>query len=621
MARQLQIDPVTGLPAVPYSGGALPLALGPGDLSGAGLSTEGPPGVPQPPEAEPDMRVAGPGGGNGGGGYMFGVPNIGSTALPTEPIKKAIGWTDPSKRAVPEGSPRAAEIAAREPASVKAAVPAVDPRTLATPGANGNMPAQASAEPEVDPLVQQAMREAMRGGGGGPRQLGVTGETRKLKIFERGADPELAQQAEQAQLASAGYNEQLAMALNKRHEEGYQAYVGEQAARAGQLAAAEERYAQKQAALQQYAAKRDALAAEAQQMKTPQMEDYWASKSTFAKIATAISIALGGALQGLRGGPNPGLEMANMAINQWMGEQKEAYNRKREGVKDAENQYARMVEAFGSERLAEEHLREQAWGVRDGLLKAYAEKVGTPNALEQYNQLMLADEAEKAALRARASQGAEVEVEQKLSMQGGGGGGTPGILKVLRAGAEAKGLRDKIEGRDAGSQPSREVQNEKVEGITGALEAIEAADEVEHTLRRLGAENADFDDPLGGPGDWLASIPGTEGRQLRQNLEQQTGLLARGIQKSLGKSDNDARLANEMAAGGGAGMQRRKAAQTARQRAVGSLQTIVSSLTPQQQQSLLQSLEQNSPARAAQVRAAIGATGTPQTAASERPAF
>lgn len=614
-------DPASGLPAVQTASGALlPLPLSADDMSLAGAQLAGPPGLPPAPDMGPDLRVAGPGGGPSGGG-LFGVPGLSAGTLPVEPIRQAIGWRDPAEQGALPGSPLAAKLASQPPRQ-DAPVPraGVDPATLARPrlAAPPASPAPQDAPSGLeDPLVRQAMAEAMRGGGGGPRRLGVTSETHKLTRPEAPIDPALASRANEAQMAADKYGEMQAMALTERREQAYQAQQAELAARSGQLQAQQERHEAQQALLRDYQAKRDAVASEAAQMKVPQMEDYWASRGTMAKMATALSITLGGALQGLRGGQNPGLEMSNQEIERWISSQREAYERARGKVADADNQYAKMVQAFGSENLALEHLREQAWTVRDGMLRAYAEKIGTPSALENYNQAMLQGEAERAALQARASQGAMVEIEQKLNMQGGGGG-SPGVLKMLRAGAEARKLRDVIAGGDEKPAFQREVQNEKVEGITGALEAIEAADEVESALTRLGVDS-DVDDPLSGAWDSTAgNIPGTQQRAIKQRLEQQTALLARGIQKSLGKSDNDAKLADQMATGGGSVAQRRMAAQAARQRSTGSLQNIVSSLTPAQQQALIRSLRANSPERAAQVEAAIGAVATPQMAPSEQ---
>ncbi|HKY41384.1 MAG TPA: hypothetical protein VJN18_35870 [Polyangiaceae bacterium] len=639
---QYIIDPATGMPVIQSAGGAaLPLPLSPLELEAAGF------GPPAPPEV-PDARLASNAGipdlppeagipsefGRGAKPAHSWAADLSQFNAPVSPSEqKAIderraAATAQSKAQAEENARRrasAAYAAAQDRAAAaraEAARPSVDPSTLARGGGpGGGQVASAQGDPSGldDPLIQQAMAEAMRGsGGGGPRQLGVTGQTRKYKMA--GEVPlEVSQATGEAQGASDAYNEQLAMALDRRREEAYQVTQGEMAARAGQMAAVAERQAQQRQMLGQYEAKRDAAAAEAAQLKVPQMEEYWGSRTTLTRVATALSIALGGALSGLRGGPNQGLEASNQEIERWIVSQREEYQRAREQTQDIDNQYARMVRNFESENLAEQHLREQAWSVRDGMLKSYAEKVGNPGALEAFNQAQLETEAKRAALRQQAFADASVEIEEKLAMQGGGGGGQSGVLKMLRAGAEAKKLKDVIAGAE-GQQPfQREVQNEKVEGINGALEAIEAADEVQASLRRLGAEGSDLDDPLSGAWDsTLGNIPGTDQRKVKQRLDQQTALLARGIQQSLGKSDNDARLADEMAAGGGSGLQRDNAAKVARQRAQGRLQGIVSSLTPAQQQTLLQSLRANSPARAAQVEAAIAATATPQIAPSEQ---
>lgn len=623
------LDPATGQPMLQTASGAfIPLPLSEEEMRQAGAQLAPPPGVDAvaPPQG-PDMRVAGPGGGSAdlGGAdpamaqFIAEQNQAGQVAAMRQQL--ATQQAAPPQTGTHPTQDRFGQLEQLGQARPAQRASGVDPSTLAR-GGTGGAPQQ--EQPGTtgldDPLVQQAMAEAMRagGGGGGPRRMGVTGETHKYKGFQAPMDPRLAQQASEAQLASEGYNEQLAMSLRDRQQQAYEATQGELAARSGQLAAVQQRYEQQQAMLQDYTAKRDALIEEARQMKSPDQRTYWQEAGTVGRLTAGLSMVFGGALAGLRGGQNMGLEATRMAVDDWMRVRKDEYDRVRDSAQAADTQLGKLVQQFGSENLALEHMRLQAWEVRDAMLKSYAEKIGTPDALEIYNQAMLQSEAEKAAVAARASQGAEVEIEQKLSMQGGGGGGQPGVLKMLRAGAEAKKLKDVIAGAD-GQQPfQREVQNEKVEGITGALEAIEAADEVQHTLRQLDKADDDFDNPLSGPLDFAARLPGTDARRQRQALEQQTALLARGLQQSLGKSDNDARLADEMAEGGGSGRQRFMAAQTGKQRAQGKLQNIVASLTPAQQQTLLRSLETNSPARAAQVRAAIAATSNPQAAASEQ---
>ena len=619
MAGGYIIDPATGMPAVQTAGGVmLPLPLSDEELRAAGAQL-GPGGPPAP---APDMRVAGPGGGSDLGPADPAMAQFIADQKQQEQVNALRQQLAPppatnSHAAPPSRADELERLGQQQPGGPGG----VDPSTLARRGGGGQAPQQ-QGEPGFDPLVQQAMAEAMRGGGGGgPRGLGQTGETRKLKTTQFAMDPEMAQRAEQAQLASQGYDEQLAMSLQQRHQQAYEAQQSEYAARAGQLQAQQARFERQQSMLQDYAAKRDAAIEEARQLKAPQMEEYWGSRSTLANVMTGLSIALGGALQGLRGGQNPGLEMSNQSIERWLQAKRADYENVKDSADRMDTQFGRMVQQFGSENQALEHMRLQAWEVRDGMLKSYAEKIGTPDALENYNQAMLKGEAEKAAAQARASQGAEVEIEQKLSMQGGGGGGRPkGVLDMARAGAEMTGLLNKIKGVEA-STGGREVSPEKVNLVNSALSTVESSDEVLRLLGDMGASDSDFDDPLGGPIDSLRGLAGGKYRERRQRLEQSTQVLARNLQSSrkMGASDDDRKQADLMAGMDKSGQERRLAAETERGAALGALQTTLASLTPQQQRDLINQLRVKSPTRAAQVEAAIGAVGTPQIAASERP--
>jgi hypothetical protein len=263
-----------------------------------------------------------------------------------------------------------------------------------------------------------------------------------------GAVPEaVSTDAAESRRASNDYDRALANQITEKRDEAYQAYMTEQAARAGAVDAQRERQQHQQQQLREYEQKRDKLEAEAASMKAPQVEDYWGSRSTASKLATAISITLGGALQGLRGGTNTGLDAANRAVDQWVTEQREDYQRARGKVSDADNKYARMVKTFGDENLAEQNLRIQAHDIRDNMLKTYAEKIGTPSAMEAYQQTMLQSQAARAEAQKKAYQDAGADIEQKFSMQGGGGAGGGGtILKRLRAEAEAKKLFDERNG-------------------------------------------------------------------------------------------------------------------------------------------------------------------------------
>jgi hypothetical protein len=590
-------DPQTGLPVMQTPGGQpLYLPLSPDDMAQAGAQLAPPTGVGPiaPPAPGPDMRVAGPGGGPPGSG-LFGIPGMNAGTSPIEPIKQAIGWHDPEKAGAAPGSPLAAQIAAESPpppAGQAGPQPArIFPGQSRPVGAEQGAPAQGDGTD--DPLVRQAMAEAMRGGGGGgPRGLGVTAQTRKYKV--QGEIPDaVRQQANDAMGASDAYNEQLAMSLDKRQTQAYEAQQAEYQGRMQAVADQRALQAEQQKHLADFEAKWDAQNAETAQMKAPQMEDYWGSKSTMAKMATALSITLGGALQGLNGGgENPGLKMSNDAIDRWMVEQKDAYQRSKDTGDRMATQYGRMVQSYGSQNRAEQRLRDQAYGVRDAMMQSYAHRIGTPGALEAYNQAQLQSEAERSKMQEKAYADAGAEIEEKLSMQGGGGGGKPkGVLDMLRAGAEAKKLKDTIEG-GTGPNPGRGIESGKTESLTAALNTIDAADEITSTLAEMGADDDDTDNPRAGAYDYVTkNIPGTNTRKLGQNLDQSTVALARGIQQTLGKSDNDAKLADQMAnGGGGSGRERKAAALRAREKAVASAKIELSGLTPDQRSAFLQAL-------------------------------
>lgn len=600
MAGGYLIDPATGGPAVRTASGALlPLPLTQDDLTAAGMP--GPPGAPVAPPMGPDLRVAGPGGGPMAqwGNEIPVLPE----PTPQEQQASQAAAMRAKLAAAGVGGPTTNEHASQPdgPSWITAGQnmppgPAkVDPAELATQRQPASQSAQ-NAGPGgggLDPMVQAVYEESLRGGGGGggPRRLGVSGETHKFTTVENpGGDPALRAKSEEALNASDKYSEELAKSLNIRQQQAFEATQGEYAARAGQMAAAQQRFEAQQAMLQDYQAKRDAMVQEAAQMKTPQMEDYWKSRGTFANVLTGLSIALGGALQGLRGGQNPGLEMSNQSIERWIAEQKEAYNRAEGRVTDADNQFARMVQMFGSENLATEHLRDQAWHVRDGMLRDYAQKIGTPSALEAYNQAMLQTEAQRAELQARASQGAQVEIEQKLAMQGGGGGGAPTVLSALEKAARAKKALNTTSGDD--QQPERAITEGTTDAIGGALDTVLAARGVKGRLQKLNVATDDTDDPRSGAFDYVTkNIPGTETRRTGQDLDLDTEQLARGAQQFLGKSDNDATLAEKQAKGiGGSGRERFQSADRLEKKAVSKIKLHVSGMTPQQRRAWLNSL-------------------------------
>jgi hypothetical protein len=206
------------------------------------------------------------------------------------------------------------------------------------------------------------------------------------------------------------------------------------------------------------------------------------------------------------------------------------------------------------------------------------------------------------------------EISYKQGAPTGGGGRPPRTVDALEEAARGEKALNVIMGKS--DSQGREVQGEKLGDVNAAMETLEAADAISRDIKGLGAESSDIDDPLSGPIDAAARLIGTggSGRRTRQSLESNTQRLARGIQQSLGKSDNDAKLADQMAIGDGSGVSRLRQAETARRAALGRIQTAVAGMTPQQRQTFLRGLTAE---RRTQVNEALSATAQPVRAASE----
>jgi hypothetical protein len=614
------IDPQTGMPLLQTpGGGALPLPLSPEDMAAAGAEqSPAPPNwAPQVPE---ELRGLPPGAvAQNAGDGVFGPMQNGIDpsffkktpqqeraqlldavgAAPAAPVAHAASAAQPSKlqsyadRGIPTGP---------KPGSVS-------PSELAKPSGGGQ---SQSGGAGMDPAVEQVFREALqRQGGGGPQRLRVTGQT--AKFFQPGEVPqEVSEEAERARQANEGYTLELADRADDRTQKVYEARQAEAGYRMSQIEVERTRQAEQQRMLDDYSAKRDTMVQQASALKAPEMEDYWGSKSDLAKMMTAVSIAIGGALQGLRGGSNPGLEMSNQAIDRWVASKREEYARAKDKADAADNQYAKMVQSFGSENLATANLREQAYSVRDAMLTDYAQQMGTVPAKDAAAQLLLTEQQRRAEGKAQAYAAAGKEIEEKLSLSGGGGG-SPRLLKALQDASQAKEYLDKIQGK--GAEPSREVQGEKVDKLTAAIDAIDAADSVQRSIGKLGYADRDADDPLSGAIDAVAAaVPGSDTRRTTQDLEQDTFRLARAAQVSLGKSDNDAALADRQAAGGGSGLQRVQAAERIRRRSLATVQDTLASMTPAQRNAFLQNLP---PERRQQIEGALKSAARPTLAPSE----
>jgi hypothetical protein len=362
---------------------------------------------------------------------------------------------------------------------------------------------------------------------------------------------------------------------------------------------------------------------EAESTEPRTKSEVWESKSGFAQAMAFLSVALGGLTAGLgrNGGKNPGWDMLNNFLDAEVeGERYKAESRKKLGM-EAKNDVERAMVAYGDLDMA--------------VLESKNRKLANVMAMTQQ---MLASKGMDATAKMRGEQVYAAAQEQFLANQqqlfdqiagkitkeeinfkpgvSGGGGSAPTTLEALEKAARAKKAIGTIAGESTGF--TRSVEGDKLDDVNGAMEALDAAEAVERDVRALGAESSDFDDPLSGPLDRIAGVVGTggSGRRSRQSLDSNTKRLARGIQQSLGKSDNDARLADEMAVGDGSGLSRLRAAETARKQALGRIQTAAAGMTPQQREAFLQGL---TPERRSQVQDALRATAKVRRSDTEAP--
>lgn len=117
-------------------------------------------------------------------------------------------------------------------------------------------------------------------------------------------------------------------------------------ARARQAVADQEAAARKQE-LEQRTQDIDSSAKALSQMRMDP-DRFWASRTTGQKIMSTISLALGGFVQGMRGGSNVGLDMLNAQIDRDIKAQEFAYNATRDTVQAKQTAFSMAMQKYGS---------------------------------------------------------------------------------------------------------------------------------------------------------------------------------------------------------------------------------------------------------------------------------
>lgn len=491
------------------SGAGLPLPLSEQQMAMAGAQLAPAPGIDPGinPHAEPPVgAMAGPGGADPYAPYRvqlkqppppdpFGLNGPQNITLQPPP------GTSPALRSYLNNSPP--PVTKPSPAALRIAGPAAFgpapgdkklPVKLAEPRAN-TQSTVATPGDALDPSVAAVMDYRPSGAG----RSGLQVNSEELKFKQPGAiDPTLSKQV-QADTADLDASEWAQVqAHSERQNDVLAAQYAENQRRNDEIQAERTRRQAINDQLQQLQNVRAQREQDAESMKAPEAQDYWRDKSTGAKIATAIALIVGGALQGLRGGSNPGMDALNQNIDRWVAAQKEDYDRARGAVSAADNHYKQALELYGSPQQAEADLRIRALAVADSQLQTTALKIGTRDALANAQLALKQNKLLREQLAAQAQQAAGAEVTQKLAMHYASGPNADPLARLER-GAKATDAIDKITHRPKQGAPDTEVRfpdgsvayDRSSENAIKTQKEVQANDEVIQAVKELQQLTAD----------------------------------------------------------------------------------------------------------------------------------
>src|SRR5678809_1472014 len=115
---------------------------------------------------------------------------------------------------------------------------------------------------------------------------------------------------------------------------------------------------------------------EAERMQDPTAENFWKEKGVAGRILGAVTMMLGGYLQGVRGGgENEGTKLVDRAINQWIADARTKYEKKDKQFKECNNAYAEALARYGTPEAAEADMRMRGYAGTNGILQARAKRV------------------------------------------------------------------------------------------------------------------------------------------------------------------------------------------------------------------------------------------------------
>ena len=470
MAYSLRAD---GLSDVHLPDGTtMPMALTPQQLQAMG-HTEIAASAVRPPA--PPM-VAGPGGGDprdlSSGAGVFGAPRSPQEEN-TATLRNLLSQVPQSHASAP--TPQQTKFDVPVPASATQGVKLADP----TGGGSGGKPAaRGRADDGYGPIGDQIFAESVRGagGGGGRSVLGLSNQ--KVKRTEYGAVPaELS-----ADIAKRGDElEQTQQAnLTDIHGQREQLQARRDAELTRQMDDVIDQRMTRQAIndrLQQLQTTRDQREQEVASMPAPDLHRYWGERGVASQISTAIAITLGGYVQGLRGGENVGLKMANDSIERWMQTEREKYERAAGTAKRADNQYGQALALYGTPEMAENDMRARAYAVRDAMLANQLDQIGNADAFAKGQEALQQGALQRQQLKAQAAQMAgERAIEETLTPRVvGGSGGGGGLLKGLKAVAEGRKAYTEAYGANPDPKAAADARERQVRMPDGSIKFVPAA--------------------------------------------------------------------------------------------------------------------------------------------------
>jgi hypothetical protein len=300
----------------------------------------------------------------------------------------------------------------------------------------------------LTPEQELAFREATRGGGGPVKSsLALGKRTEKYTTYGKVPDELSADINKRGDALEAKQTADLDSSNTQRE----QLLARRDAQYTQQMDDVIDQRMQRQAVndrIQQLQQTRDQREQEVATMPPPDLQRYWGEKGVASQVMTGLSIALGGYVQGLRGGDNPGLEMANRAIDTWMKVEREKYDRASDTAKRADSQYGQALALYGTPEMAENDMRARAYAVRDSMLANQLDQIGNADAYAKGQEALQQGSLQRQQLKAQAFQLAgEKAVEDTLQQRTTGGGGSGNFLKGLKAAAEAKQTSDYLNGK------------------------------------------------------------------------------------------------------------------------------------------------------------------------------